>query len=249
MIAEMQIPRLLRRPIFTAYSKVYRVNLKEVELPLRDYPTFCSFFTRRIKRPLPEAQPNTVSSPCDGKVLVVEEVTGDKCQTIKGCKYSLSELVTGQTQADPAFIGDNLKINKHNKLFQLVIYLAPGDYHRFHSPTNLDILRRTHIDGRCDSVSERTLSKGKPIYEKNGRVTVTAKWQEGLMTMVMVGALNVMRIDITEKDHLARGEELGMFNLGSTIIMIVEARDLKDWKVQPGQKIKFGEPLFEFLTS
>lgn len=72
MIAEMQIPRLLRRPIFTAYSKMYKVNLKEVELPLRDYPTFCAFFTRRIKRIFPEVLPNTVSSPCDGKVLVVE---------------------------------------------------------------------------------------------------------------------------------------------------------------------------------
>lgn len=69
------------------------------------------------------------------------------------------------------------------------------------------------------------------------------------MTMVMVGALNVMRIDITEKNQLARGEELGMFNLGSTIIMIVEAKDLKEWKVQPGQKIKVGEPLLEYLPA
>jgi phosphatidylserine decarboxylase len=97
MIAEMQIPRLLRRPIFTAYSKMYKVNLKEVELPLREYPTFCSFFTRKIKRQFPEVLPNTVASPCDGKILVIEEVSGDKCQTIKGCKYSLSELVTGTT--------------------------------------------------------------------------------------------------------------------------------------------------------
>jgi phosphatidylserine decarboxylase len=72
MIAEMQIPRLLRRPVFTAYSKMYKVNLKEIELPLREYPTFCAFFTRRITRPLPEYLPNSISSPCDGKVLVVE---------------------------------------------------------------------------------------------------------------------------------------------------------------------------------
>ncbi len=115
-------------------------------------------------------------------------------------------MVTGETQTDPAFFKDNLKLNKHNKLFQLIIYLAPGDYHRFHAPSDINILKRLRIDGRCDSVSERTLSKGKPIYEKNGRVTVTAKWEQGLMTMVMVGALNVMRIDITEKNQLARGE-------------------------------------------
>lgn len=90
MIAEMQIPRLLRRPIFSTFARVYKANLKEVELPLREYPTFCAFFTRKITRPFPEYQANTVSSPCDGKVLVMEEVTGDKCQIIKNAKYSLS---------------------------------------------------------------------------------------------------------------------------------------------------------------
>lgn len=86
----MQIPRLLRRPIFSTFARVYKANLKEVELPLREYPTFCAFFTRKITRPLPDYQVNTVSSPCDGKVLVMEEVTGDKCQIIKNAKYSLS---------------------------------------------------------------------------------------------------------------------------------------------------------------
>lgn len=111
-------------------------------------------------------------------------------------------------------------MNKNSKLFQLIVYLAPGDYHRFHSPVDMTILKRTPIDGKCDSVSERTIAKGKPIYEKNGRITLTTKWKEGLMTLVMVGALNVMRINITDKNVLQRGDELGYFNLGSTIILI-----------------------------
>lgn len=65
--------------------------------------------------------------------------------------------------------------------------------------------------------------------------------------MVMVGALNVMRIHITEENHLQRGDELGYFNLGSTIIMIVEAKDVTDLLVTPGQKVKVGEPLFKYL--
>jgi phosphatidylserine decarboxylase len=72
MVAEMQIPRMLREPIYKAYSKVYGANLKEIELPLKDYPTFSAFFTRKITRPLPAELPNSVSSPCDGKVLVFE---------------------------------------------------------------------------------------------------------------------------------------------------------------------------------
>lgn len=98
MIAEMHIPKIFRQPIYKAYSKFYKVNLAEVELPLKDYPTFSAFFTRKITRPLPPPQPNTVSSPCDGKVLVFEEITGDKCEIIKGCKYSISELVSGTSR-------------------------------------------------------------------------------------------------------------------------------------------------------
>jgi phosphatidylserine decarboxylase len=90
MIAEMQIPRLFRKPIYSTYSKFYKVIVKEIELPMADYPTFSSFFTRKIVRPLPDYTPNTVCSPCDGKVLVVEEVTGDKCHIIKNASYSLS---------------------------------------------------------------------------------------------------------------------------------------------------------------
>ena len=132
---------------------------------MKEYPTFSSFFTRKITRSLPAEIPYTVSSPCDGKILVLEEVTGDKCQIIKGAKYSLSELVTGiNKEDDPNFIRNSLKVHKNTKLFQLVIYLAPGDYHRFHSPVNMDIIKRLPIDGRCDSVSEKTIAKGKPIY-------------------------------------------------------------------------------------
>lgn len=129
----------------------------------------------------------------------------------------------------------------------MVIYLAPGDYHRFHSPVDMNILKRTAIEGRCDSVSERTIAKGKPIYEKNGRITVTSQWSQGLITMVMVGALNVMRIHINEQNVLKRGDELGYFNLGSTIVMIIEIKDVKELMAIQGSKIKVGEPLFQYI--
>jgi phosphatidylserine decarboxylase len=57
-----------------------------------------------------------------------------------------------------------LQLRKGSKLFQLVIYLAPGDYHRFHSPVDLKILKKKEIEGNCDSVSERVIARGKPIY-------------------------------------------------------------------------------------
>ncbi len=64
--------------------------------------------------------------------------------------------------------------------------------------------------------------------------------------MVMVGALNVMRIHITEQNKLERGDQLGYFNLGSTIIMIVEAKEIADVMASIGSKVKVGEPLFKY---
>lgn len=114
-----------------------------------------------------------------------------------------------------------MKQNAGNKLYQIVIYLAPGDYHRFHSPADLSIIKQISIPGKCDPVNEAAILSGRCKYEKNGRISVFSKWQEGLLTMIMVGALNVSRIHITEKSNLSRGDELGYFNLGSTIVMIV----------------------------
>ena len=142
-----------------------------------------------------------------------------------------------------------LKSKAGSRLFQLVIYLAPGDYHRFHSPVDMRIHKQVPIEGKCDSVSERTIAKGKPIYEKNGRVVVDGSYSQGNMTMVMVGALNVMRIIVTDEPELKRGDELGYFNLGSTIVMIVEAKGVDEWAVQPGQKIKYGQPLFKYVPN
>jgi phosphatidylserine decarboxylase len=86
-----------------------------------------------------------------------------------------------------------------------VIYLAPGDYHRFHSPTNIQILKRLKIPGKCDAVREESLLNGSK-YEKNARISLFSEWSQGLLSMVMIGALNVTRIHINDASTLKKGE-------------------------------------------
>lgn len=184
-------------------------------------------------------------------------------------------------------------------LYYAVIYLAPGDYHRFHSPTNWVVERRRHFAGELFSVSpylQRTLPG---LFTLNERVVLLGRWRWGFFSYIPVGATNVGSIKInfdrelrtnslttdTEADRAAeeaaargepytgfseatydtasrvlqghalrRGEEMGGFQLGSTIVLVFEAPLGKEddqgrvvggwkWKVEKGTKVKMGQAL------
>ena len=98
------------------------------------------------------------------------------------------------------------------------------------------------------SVSEKTLIRRKKVYEKNGRLALNGSYsirdgEELFLSMVMVGALNVGRIVVQEDMSFARGEELGFFNLGSTIVMIFEAPNIDSWHIQEGEKVRYGDSI------
>lgn len=163
-----------------------------------------------------------------------------------------------------------------NKLFFCVIYLAPGDYHRFHSPTTWVVERRRHFTGDLFSVSPYIVNRLKDLFVLNERVALLGRWKHGFYSMVPVGATNVgsikinfdesLRTNTRKMSHpahtfteavyssasilrgqpLLAGEEMGGFKLGSTIVLVFEAP--KDWKftVQAGEKVKVGESLGGF---
>ncbi len=76
------------------------------------------------------------------------------------------------------------------------------------------------------------------MYEKNARLCVSGTWKGGYLNMIMVGALNVGRIIVRQGKRFQKGDELGYFNLGSTIVMLIEGKDL-DWQIEEGQKVRF----------
>ncbi|GAB0133179.1 hypothetical protein EsDP_00001592 [Epichloe bromicola] len=193
---------------------------------------------------------------------------------------------------------DILSSDRGTSLYYAVIYLAPGDYHRFHSPTNWVVERRRHFAGELFSVSpylQRTLPG---LFTLNERVVLLGRWRYGFFSFVPVGATNVGSIKInfdrelrtnslltdTAADKAAeeaaqrgeqylgfaeatyenassvlgghalrRGEEMGGFQLGSTIVLVFEAPSEKTepgkpstgwhWAVEKGQKIKMGQAL------
>lgn len=160
-----------------------------------------------------------------------------------------------------------------NRLFFCVIYLAPGDYHRFHSPVSWVVEARRHIPGDLYSVSPYVAQRLPNLFLLNERVALLGRWRHGFFGMVPVGATNVgsIRINFDRELHtnvtegathgtvaaatydtasrllggqpLAKGDEMGGFLLGSTIVLVFEAPDNFDFNVGAGDKVHVGEAL------
>lgn len=286
--AHMKIPRALRKPLFTMYAKTYGVILHEIENKIESFESFSKFFTRTIKPRAICPEPLSIASPADSRVLTFSEVKGDEILIVKGIEYRLGEFLTGiSSYKIKDEVLSSMKRNPENKLYQIILYLAPGDYHRFHAPADCTFKTRNHIVGKLLPVKEKYVKTHNGVYEKNERVSLFGDWVKGLMCMVLVGALNVGSIDLnfdndlrtnkrlkmpftntdvkvyteeqtTESNESApegiptakttskgvqvtKGSEVGKFNLGSTIVLVFEASADFEWKVEPGQAVKYGQ--------
>ncbi|KAI8582096.1 hypothetical protein K450DRAFT_184931 [Umbelopsis ramanniana AG] len=163
-----------------------------------------------------------------------------------------------------------------NSLFFAVIYLAPGDYHRFHSPADWVVQMRRHFAGELFSVSPYFVKLLENLFVLNERVVLMGKWRHGFFSMIPVGATNVGSIKINfdealrtnRKEDLAtgtytevsyksaskrlggkpvcRGEEVGGFYLGSTVVLVFEAPSNFKFTLEQGQKVKMGQAIGKF---
>ncbi|KAI7829005.1 phosphatidylserine decarboxylase-domain-containing protein [Gamsiella multidivaricata] len=168
---------------------------------------------------------------------------------------------------------EQLKLRPGNALFFCVIYLAPGDYHRFHSPTNWVAETRRHFSGELYSVSPWMVKQLQDLFVLNERVVLLGKWRYGFFSMVPVGATNVgsivlnfdkeLRTNTREDRHrrgygellysgvsrllngqpLHTGMEMGGFKLGSTVVLVFEAPKNFKFVIEAGQRVKMGQAL------
>ena len=215
-LCSMPLPPYLRVFMYKAFGSVYGVNFDEIQVEdLNSFRTFNQFFTRQLKegaRVVTDPEDgSTLCSPCDGRVLSFGEVDAldSTMDCIKGQTYRLDEFLFGyQTQksAEDRATSQGKKstaerliqsaTERGNKVAYMVVYLAPGDYHRFHSPATFTASYRRHIAGYLEPVDPRYLKGHRDVLKTNERVNLLGDWQHGFFALSFVGALNVGSIKL-----------------------------------------------------
>jgi len=235
-----------------AFLKWFAVDMTEaVETDPYAFASFNEFFTRALK---PDARPialekAAVASPVDGTVSECGSIDKDLLLQAKGRHYTLSELLAEQEWAR-RFEGGSFA----------TIYLAPYNYHRIHMPLGGRLLDTVYVPGRLFSVNAATAQRVPKLFARNERVLTLFDGEFGQFALVLVGALNVGSIAtvwagaITPTDRrvltripaadvtLAKGAELGRFNMGSTVILLFEANRAR-WLagLRAGSAVRFGQ--------
>lgn len=273
-INSIELPSSVRIPILKSYATAFGCNLNEAYIEdLRQFKNLNEFFRRELKpglRPI-AGNENDIVSPCDGTVLHMGSAQNGYLEQVKGITYRIDNFL-GPISWKPIRNNEDYQQslfkncdNKNTDLYYCVIYLAPGDYHRFHSPVNWTIKYRRHLPGKLYSVKPTFASWFPNLFTENERAAYIGEWKYGFFAMVPVGAVNVGSISIYfdnelktnqrqlrksydrsfENVILKKGDPFGEFNLGSTIVLIFEAPKNMKFQVQRAKKIKYGQLVFQ----
>lgn len=236
-LTRVHCPRLVPTAI-RWFTQVFQVNLQEAVNPNPDsYASFNAFFTRPLKPELRPIAPGeqVLVSPVDGCISQMGKIENGRIFQAKGHDYSALELLGGDASRTAPFMNGQF----------MTIYLSPRDYHRIHMPLDGTLVEQVYIPGRLFSVAGHTVRTIPRLFARNERVVAIFNTDFGRLAMVLVGAINVAAIETvwaglvtppagkqikTEtfaNTRLAKGEEMGRFNMGSTVILLLEDPHLR----------------------
>jgi phosphatidylserine decarboxylase len=248
-LCDAELHPVVASAVVGLYVRAYKVALHESEQPDRAFESFDAFFTRRLREGARPActDEGAIVSPSDGRVEALGEVFAGGRLKIKGRDYRVADLV-----------GDEAEAARYEGGQFVVVYLSPRDYHRVHAPVRGDVTLVRSMPGDLypvNSIGERHVPQ---LFSTNRRVAIVIDTEtHGRVTVVMVGAMIVGRITVTAVEgrdvplgdhtvspplHVERGDEIGIFHLGSTAVVFVEKGAAGRFAASIGP-IRLGEPL------
>jgi phosphatidylserine decarboxylase len=244
-LCDQPLPPLVSRAVTGAYCRTYRVDMEDAELPNGAFASFDAFFTRPLKTGARAVSSDSLVSPSDGELSSQGVIDPGARIFVKGQPYDVGELV-GDPRDAARYAGGEFA----------VVYLAPRDYHRVHSPVDGAITLIRGLPGDLypvNSIGEKHIPQ---LFVKNQRAAIVIDTPGfGRVTVVMVGATIVGRISVSVLDapqvpvgthavepvrNVRRGDEIGIFHLGSTVVLLLEPGLAV---ARPTGTIRYGESL------
>ena len=260
--AQRELPRRLQTSLLGTYAKAYRLNAAEAEHPLAYYQSLQAFFTRRLApgaRTMPADQ-DLVVAPSDGTICDASFASAGKLLEAKGSTFTLQSLLADDSLATRLAGGP-----------YVAIYLSPRDYHRVHFPTGGRVVSWSHIPGKLFPVGSRSVKREPGLFAKNERFVTVVDGTAGRYAVVMVAAVGVGHVTASYDPEVAthgggfasgsvrhknfdspisieRGQELGIFNLGSTTVTIFEPGRVELSDLVSNAQIEMGAPVGRIIA-
>lgn len=249
-------PRIWADITIRVFAKIYNINLDEAEKPVSGYPSLGEFFVRRLKAGVrPVAETAAAVHPADSQISQSGRIHGGKMVQAKGKDYSVQDL-----------LANSEALKTYQNGFFITYYLCPTDYHRVHAPVSGLITKVTHIPGELWPVNKWSVENIHDLMSVNERIVVEIASDYGPASVVFVGATNVGQIELSFDPSfrgnqlnmsktrvveyktpmsIEKGDELGMFRMGSTIIMVYPEAfaNAFEGKMNLDQFVKVGQPL------
>lgn len=243
--ARTRWPASVERTLLRWYVRKYKVNLKECVGGIEDYPTLVDFFTRALRpgvRPV-DATPDALVSPVDAAVYAVGTVKNGRLYQSDGKDYSVTDLLGGD--------------DRYTHGEYCVLYLSPRDYHRVHTPREGTITRFEYLPGRLWPVFPAATRRIQDLFARNERLVAWLHTEVGEVAVAMIGAFGVGRMRAVYTDlitntggpalrqtlpnpvALGRAAELGRFEMGSTVILVLPHGRVR-WSIRPGDTVRLG---------
>ncbi|MFM7204422.1 MAG: archaetidylserine decarboxylase [Myxococcota bacterium] len=261
-VAEWEGNSAFSRGLARYFAGKFQLNMDEAEFPLEHYPNLLSLFTRRLKpgaRPI-DPDPAVVVSPVDGVMSEHGPIEGNTCTQVKGKTFTVDELLGGEARGQ-VYHGGHF----------MTIYLSPRHYHRIHTPVAGEIVRYQHLPGHLFPVNAPSVRTVDKLFAVNERLTSFVR-MGGVgapeVAVIKVGAIGVGRIrlayaelatnqkgqqplevNLEPSPPIQKGGELGVFELGSTVVMLFPPGLVQLADIPVGQEVKLGQPIATLNTA
>ncbi len=253
--SKIEIPII--RYLSLSIWKMFSDGLNLTEAKKQKFNSMHDCFIRELKqgaRPI-VLTPNIITSPCDAIIATHGKINGVELIQAKGFPYTLLELLS-----------DNSLVDKYRDGYFITLRLQSTMYHRFHAPCDCRVSEINYISGDTWNVNPVALKRVERLYCKNERVVIDLLTDnEASLTLVPVAAILVASIKLNFLSEIlnlkykgpnkiscdakfTKGQEMGYFQHGSTIIVFASKEFKIVTSVSEGEVIKMGQPLLELLV-